>query len=110
MQEMFRRKRRLPFHLALAGKASRGHLQTDPVGLFQRGAFLIVEPGSPSFLAGICLKAGTSSSIHINARQERFQCAGAHASTPSVTERLARPRVSAFRARSICDSKQVIEG
>ncbi|HWY74031.1 MAG TPA: hypothetical protein VN281_00355 [Verrucomicrobiae bacterium] len=72
---------RFPFHLALAGEAASNELQTDPIGILQRGAFFMGESGSQGFAARVCLEAGAGRGIHVNARQECFECARVHTST-----------------------------
>src|SRR6267143_2343524 len=96
--------------LTLTGEAASRHLQTDPVDILQRGAFLIGESRAPGFVARVGRETGASAGIHVNTRQKRFECAGAHTSTSGATARRARPRPRARRARSICASRHAIEG
>jgi hypothetical protein len=70
-----------PLELTLAGEAASGHLQADPIGILQCGAFLIRESSAPGFGARVCFESGASDGIHVNARQEGFESAGTHTST-----------------------------
>jgi hypothetical protein len=70
-----------PLEFTLAGEAASGHLQTDPIGILQCGAFLIRESSAPGFGARVCFEPGASAGIHVNVRQKGFESAGTHTIT-----------------------------